>query len=300
MAAGNPNIWYNVYHQVPWGNLIGTYMFLAAVAVGSLGVATLPRLFGKDALKDVELPAIVVGLVSLGALGLILVYDLGRPLRFVNLFIHPQISSPMTWAVFLFTLLGLTGLGYGITVYTDRAKEAKWFGWATLLVGILAMLSNGLELSAVEAKLLWSQGAVLPVIYLATAMASGLSVAILISLAKRTEISGITDLGNYLAWSVGLALFSYGAYFVGIVYQGQVAAYELGILLSSPISLWIGVVLGTVVPLLLLVGATKLLDEEQRSAVNSITAISAILVLVGVWAFRLAIVSAGYQAQILW
>lgn len=298
--AENPVIWYNVYHQASWGNLIGTYMFLAAVAAGSLGVATLPRLFGRDKLRDIEMPSIVIGLASLVLLGLILIYDLGRPLRFVNLILHPQASSPMTWATFLFGILGLTGLGYGLSVYTDRPEGAKWFAWATLIVGIVTMLSNGLELSAVEARLLWSQGAVLPVLYLATAMASGLSVGILVSLFRKSEASSVTEMGGYLAWTVGLVLFSYGAYFVGILYQGEVAVYELGILLSSPLSLWVGVILGALVPLILLVAATKLLDERQRGLGNGATALSAVLVLVGVWAFRMAIVSAGYQAQILW
>lgn len=303
MAAENVNVWYNVYHQAAWGNYIGTYMFLAAVAAGSIGAATLPRLFGRDTLKDIELPAIVVGLASLVVLSLILIYDLGRPERFVNLFVYlpGRIgSSPMSMAVALFSLLGLGSLIWGASVYTDNEQGAMYGAWASLVLAILTMYVNGLELAAVQSRALWSQGAVLPVLYLATAMAAGLSVAVLIGLARRIDTEPLRELGSYMTWSLVLALFTYGVYFDTVAYQGQNAAYELGILLSSSLPITIGVILGTVVPLLLLIGALKLDMGKQRSTLSGAAGISAVLVLIGVWAFRVSIVAAGYQAQILW
>jgi formate-dependent nitrite reductase membrane component NrfD len=97
-----------VVKAAPWTAEIPTYLFLGGVAGGSAVLGAGADLTGRPALRRVS---------RLGALGAItasfavLVHDLGRPTRFLNMLRVAKPTSPMSVGIWLLTTFGpLAGL----------------------------------------------------------------------------------------------------------------------------------------------------------------------------------------------
>ncbi|HEY3896934.1 MAG TPA: 4Fe-4S dicluster domain-containing protein [Pseudonocardiaceae bacterium] len=87
----------NTAHPRPWGWRVITYLWAKAVGAGAMMLAALARLLGLDlgVIGDVVAPA--VGLAGVGLTGVLLVWDLKRPERFLYIFLKPNPRSWLFW-----------------------------------------------------------------------------------------------------------------------------------------------------------------------------------------------------------
>src|SRR3989338_3897912 len=86
------------------GLYIITFVFFIGISAGGIAVASLSHLAGIEKFKSVSRVAEVVAIISLVLAMLAIVLDLGRPERMLNLFIYPQLNSPLIWDVLVINI----------------------------------------------------------------------------------------------------------------------------------------------------------------------------------------------------
>ncbi|WP_245585746.1 4Fe-4S dicluster domain-containing protein [Pseudonocardia asaccharolytica] len=137
----------NTAHPRPWGWRVTTYLWTKAVAAGAMMLAALAHLLGVElgAVGDVVAP--VVGLAGAAVTGVLLVWDLKRPERFLFIFLKPNPTSWLFWgaavlaiasglffAWLVFALLGMDAVLTGLAVPTAIAA-ALTAGYTAFLFG---------------------------------------------------------------------------------------------------------------------------------------------------------------------
>jgi protein NrfD len=302
------------------------YLWIAGVAGGAYFSAFLIDRFTRG--KYPELPQVAtflgVPLVLLGSL--LLVVDLGEQLRAWHLFTRFKLASPMSmgsWVLLLFAAIGivmialwwsrsfepgevrLTVLSGLANVIRPAAPAVRVLAWVELVLAVLLIAYTGVLLSATNQPL-WGGVLLLPALFVASAISTGLALLVLVFRtglggllailfggdgkplpSPMTHAMGISSLGlgiielvvlaGYLAW---LVFFSTAA-----------AAGAVAVLLTGAMSVifWGGVVLvGLLIPLIL-----ELLSVRGREALVGSMLASASLVLLGGLFLRAAVLLGG-------
>lgn len=162
----------NTAHPRPWGWRVATYLWTKAVGAGALMVAALAMLLGRDlgALGDVVAPALALAFTALT--GVLLVWDLKRPARFLYIFLKPNPTSWLVWgAVALAAFAGLALLWLAAGVF-DWPGVLRWVAAPAALAGVLTAGYTGFLFGQAEGRDLWQS----PVLFwhlLAQAVAAG-------------------------------------------------------------------------------------------------------------------------------
>jgi formate-dependent nitrite reductase membrane component NrfD len=154
----------NTAHPRPWGWRVTTYLWAKGVAAGAMMLAGLARLLGVDlgVLGDVVAP--VLGVAGVGATGVLLVWDLKRPLRFLYIFLKPNPRSWMFWGALVlaagaafFTawlVIGVLGV-LGVLDASTTAGVLTWLAGPTVLAAILVTGYTGFLFGQAEGRDLW-------------------------------------------------------------------------------------------------------------------------------------------------
>ncbi|HET9824569.1 MAG TPA: NrfD/PsrC family molybdoenzyme membrane anchor subunit [Chitinophagaceae bacterium] len=89
----------NMRDYVSWGIYISNFVFFVAISlVGSLITAVL-RLANVQWSTPLTRIAEIIAVAAIVFASIIIVVDMGRPERFVNLFVHGRLQSPIIWDV---------------------------------------------------------------------------------------------------------------------------------------------------------------------------------------------------------
>src|SRR5437762_4007706 len=89
----------NMRDYVSWGIYISNFVFFVAISlVGSLITAVL-RLTNVHWATPLTRIAEIIAVSAIIFASLIIIVDMGRPERFMNLFLHGRIQSPIMWDV---------------------------------------------------------------------------------------------------------------------------------------------------------------------------------------------------------
>ncbi|MEZ5044635.1 MAG: 4Fe-4S dicluster domain-containing protein [Saprospiraceae bacterium] len=132
-----------------WGWEVSAYVVTKAIAAGAFLVPFIATVFGGIAIgATTQWLSLGIGLLFLGLTGLLLVMDLDRPDRFLNVLLRPQWGS---W---------LVRGGYAITVYGGLISLlglATWMDWAGLIPAINWLTAITAMLVAVYTAFLFAQ-----------------------------------------------------------------------------------------------------------------------------------------------
>ncbi|HEY8695143.1 MAG TPA: 4Fe-4S dicluster domain-containing protein, partial [Chloroflexota bacterium] len=106
-VSAAPRTVYNVAHEKPWEKLVSGYLWTKSIAAGALIVAGSVLGLGlfSDAVVTVAAP--LVALVFLALTTLLLVVDLGKPLRFLYILTKPNWTSWLVWGSYVLIAYGL-------------------------------------------------------------------------------------------------------------------------------------------------------------------------------------------------
>lgn len=86
-------------NQVFWGLYITTFVYFIGISLAGTLVSAILRLSGQHWQSPVSrIAEVITGSALIGAL-LMVVIDMGRPERLLNIFIHGRIQSPLLWDV---------------------------------------------------------------------------------------------------------------------------------------------------------------------------------------------------------
>ncbi|AGA68399.1 formate-dependent nitrite reductase, membrane component [Desulfitobacterium dichloroeliminans LMG P-21439] len=279
-----------MHPQHVWHDLVVWYLFLAGTGAGIYLITLGNKLLRKDnSLQNIGYfwgPAFVA--VGTG----FLLLDLGRPL-FAPLAVLKPFSSMISIGTIILSLFLVLGLVQMIQNLYRKRETPRYFDWIGFCLAIGTATYTGLLLGVVKAIPFWNSPILLPLLFLASALSSGVGF-ILFSLvvAKKVRSEQISQaLHSILKLDVGLILTEIVV--LGLILyisnqSGGAAASSVAILLEGFLALpfW-GLVIG--VGLLL----PLLLETLVRSQKESVLLICALSLLVGGIALRYSIVFAG-------
>jgi len=290
------NIIYNVEHEMPLGILIALYFYLTGLSAGSFIISTFAYGFGMLRFKPLGKIGVVLATLLLLIAPITLLVDLEQPLRFWHLILYLRITSPITWGTFLLTLYPVNCVIYGYFMFKGDLKRTKIFGLIGIPLALLVHGYTGFILALGKARVLWNT-AIMPPIFLVSAMVSGLAMMILVVIIKDYFIQKekahdptlIFELGKFLVASIALDLILIGIDLT-VLLTSHTEAYLAALMLLkgkfSPLFLGVEVLLGAIIPLLLL------LSPLTRRWVPGF-ALASILVMIGIFAMRYIMVVGG-------
>jgi polysulfide reductase chain C len=263
---------------------IVVYFFLGGLAAGSFLLSVAAN-YWKEDLKPLAKVGAVVTPVALIVGMIILLLDLGMPLRGIGLFVHFNPSSSLSWGFWFLNIFLLLSVIYALLVIKGQDEKAKKFGYLGVPFALLVAGYTGVLLAQAPGRALW-HSPLLPVMFLVGGLTSGLAAVMLIS-AARGQGETSAKLGRLLAGLLVLEAAMLLVEVVTLLNGGDDAALAVTALLSGEFSFafWgLTIVLGTVLP------AIALFRSKVPAAIQ---VIASILVLVGVFTMRYVIVTAG-------
>ncbi len=295
------NIIYNVEHEMPLGLPIATYFYLTGLSAGSFIISTMAYGFGMVKFKPLGKIGVVMATCLLIIAPMILLIDLEQPLRFWHLIIYLRITSPITWGTFLLSLYPMNCMVYGYFMFKGDLRKTKIFGLIGIPLALLVHGYTGFILALGKARVLWNT-AIMPPIFLVSAMVSGLALMILVVIVKDFIIRRgkepnrelIYALGKFLVASIVLDLILIGID-LSVLLTSTTEAYRAAVMLldGSFQFLFLGVelLLGAILPLLLL------LSPFTKRWIPAYAAAS-VLVMVGIFAMRCIMVIGGLSVPL--
>jgi len=286
---------------VSWGMYIFTFAFLVGLSAGGLIMASAAEVFGVEALKPLRRLGVLTAAACVTAAAVIILPDLGRPDRAFNLFIHPNWRSPLIWDLliisvyFAFAVVDLWVMTHRTTEPARRARALKALAFiglptAVLLHSITAWIF-GLQIART-----WWNTALLAPIFIASAIVSGTAFITLIALVlRRYERIALPEatwrwLTGLLAAGIAVDLFFVACDYITIIW-GNVPRQRAALDVILPGGswqwlFWVEWVLGGIVPFVLLVTPSL---RRRFGAIGT----AGVLVMVGVFAYRIELVGAG-------
>lgn len=283
-----------------WHWLIIIYLFLGGLGAGAYltSFAAEKGWLGKNSSLTRIGYYIAPPIVAIGTV--LLVFDLGqgltKPWLLVGLLVNP--SSVMTWGVYILSLFIVVGL---IKAYfTFRKKSVP--NIVTISGAVLALATaayTGLLLAVIEAVPFWATG-VMPVLFVVSALSTGLSITSLLAMLVEKEKFNEGREGLAHIWLIAAELIIV-AVFVGVMFfgvNGPIGKESVDLLVSGVYSyvFWgyfIG--LGLIFPLLAFTynhRKAKKFPAKQKKQHSFLTIVSDLLVILGGFALRALVILA--------
>lgn len=319
--------------NVPWSIMIVLYPYITGLVAGAFVVSALYHVFHQEVLKPVAKLALVTSLCFCSFATLPLLLHLHRPERALNIMVTPSSTSAMAgfgfiynlymlllvvevWLVFRPTIVeraksarGFAGVIYrilslGIREMTEGARAVdEWMIRALAIAGIpIACVLHGYVgflFGAVKANPWWST-ALMPVIFLVSAIVSGIAALLVLYLFASWRRGQQPDPQCVRALSRYLWVFLIGAValemleLVHMAYEGGGEWHVISALLRERLAVSYGLVqvlIGSVCPfVLLLLAITPGIPPRLMSWLSGL---ASILVLIQVFAMRWNVVVGG-------
>ncbi|NDL61094.1 4Fe-4S dicluster domain-containing protein [Phytoactinopolyspora mesophila] len=145
----------NTAHPRPWGWRVSTYLWTKSVGAGALLVVALALFLRIDlgVLTDVVAP--VLALAMTAVTGLLLVWDLKRPARFLYMFLRPQWRSWVTLGAFVLVGFGGVALLWLLAGVGGADGALALVRWLAIPAGVLAAGYTAFLFGQAEGRDLW-------------------------------------------------------------------------------------------------------------------------------------------------
>lgn len=279
----------------PWGLYLMAFMFTVGLAVGSLLVAAVPRLWkglGFEGISKLGAWTAICGAVL--SFGFVIV-DLGGPARVWELFIYSNLSSPLMWDIFALPLFTIVAVAYLWTLV--RADAGKVSDKAVRAMSTLAVVAS-IALCVVDAwifgllpgRAMWNT-ALLGPWFLAAAVASGMALMMILvwlskgSVAFSLPADAMAKMGRVLMVAVAVDLLCLVCDLMVSSYGGAVHAHVVDVLMTGGLApiFWLEVAAALIAIALLVSG------KGQGASLAA-----ALLVLVSVFCKRIQFMISGF------
>lgn len=319
--------------HAPWSIMIVLYPYITGLVAGAFVVSALYHVFHQDVLKPVARLALVTALCFCACATLPLLLHLHHPERAFNIMITPNVNSAMAgfgfiynlymlllvvevWLIFRpdFISLARTSTGKLATLYrvlslgdrevTDESRQAD--DWLIRLLAILGIPAAcilhgyvGFLFGAVKANPWWST-ALMPVIFLASAIVSGIAGLILLYLflswrrGEKADADCVRAMSRYLWISLIVAVSLEMLELIHMGYEGGAEWHVLSELITEHLAVSYGIIqvlVGSLVPFLLL--GLAILPRLNPRFMAFLSGTASLLVLIQVFAMRWNVVVGG-------
>ncbi len=274
------------YSNVPelaYDWMIAAYFFLGGLSAGSF-LFSVATTYWKKEFRPLGKPAAILAPIVMGVGMLILILDLGQPMRSWRLFTSFNPASALSWGVWFLNLFFVFSALYAWGLIKGRPDQVKKFAYLGVPFAILVAGYTGLLLTQAPGNPLW-HSALLPVMFVNGAIASGIALGLLVS-AGRQDAKSLTSVGKVLAYIVLLELGLIAVEMLVLINSGGHGAEVASKLLTGPFALpflGIEVVLGMIIPVALLL----------KSKSPAIQMLASVLILIGIFTMRYVVVVGG-------
>ena len=304
-----PQLVYHIQAGPIWDWRVAMDLFLGGAGVGALLFAiALDVLFRGKYRRICQTGAWLSPiLISLGLL--FLLAKLGRPMHLPLTYMHFNPASPLWWGGVFQPLLILGGIWYAMKWRNAEAEDPgrRALGWCLAVVGVLVGAYHGLLLGVVTARPLWSAGPTVVSALLAF-VATGIAAVMLVHLFRMKRAGRLDDeehaksflqdmlfsrnvlvaalllqLGTFFLWWLSLSTGSLHA-------REAIAAANRT---YGPMFWVLGIGMGLILPLLIggyAVMKTGLVSVNKQVSIITTTSL---LILIGGFFFRLAVLLGG-------
>ena len=279
---------YTIFHHIPWSGTYAIYFFTIGLSAALFFFSALS--WFREEFKPLRLKADVASFGLLLVSGALLIGDLSQPLRFlyaVNPF-YLHFSSPLAWGALNLASFGIVSVLYLIMVKKGNEGLAKKLGVIGSLLALGLPIYTGFDLTVHQNRPVWNTP-LMPVLFVALSLVSGAAVA---SFLAGGEARLIGVLRQIMLWSVGGVAVMLVSLMGTTWYGGVGQELTFMILTTGAMSmafLWLGVILGTAIPIAVLLAPFG----RQPTGVM----LSALLILVGGMALRYSILVGGQIVQ---
>lgn len=305
---------------VTWGIWVAAYVFFAGVSAGAFLLSTLPYVFGIKKYEPLGRLSLFTALIALLASVLLILADLGHPLRgMVRMIIAPNFSSMMTWVAWLYVIYtfilvselwflmrvdlvrsknrgGISGLFAKILAFRSRETSpesvsrdrriVRILGMTGIIVAVFFLGGDGALFAVARAKPFWHTG-LLPITFLVSALLSGGALMVCLAPLFVRGGEGFREMVGSLAKLVGCILA-----FELLILVSEILVTLTGGSPSHAAPLWLMMTgpFAWVFWVLQIGGGTVIplvtLFGRPRLTLRA-SALASFLILVGVFAFRL-------------
>jgi polysulfide reductase chain C len=289
-----------------WGWLIVTYLFLAGAGAGAFVAAVACDLLAPDWSKSLARAGSVASgpLVTVGTVCLVLDLEAGlwQPWRQMYLLSNP--TSMITWGVIILSVFIPVAFLYaaGLNEITIVGRYAKRYLWHLEVIGSFLAVATagytGVLIAVVNGVPFWNTP-VMPVLFMASAMSTGLAVAMIgAAIIDATTIRTLSNfaLGHVIFLAIECVLLML-LIFMSLTRSVE-AAQSANMLISGGLSpyFWaLVVIIGILVPFVLSIAEYLEYGEMPKSLVVG----ADLCVLIGGMSLRALIVFSASPPQIL-
>jgi len=320
--------------ELQWSILIVVYPYVTGLVAGAFILASLERVFHVEAVKPTYRLALLTALSFLLVAPLPLQLHLGRPERSFEMYLTPHRSSAM--AMFGFVYLWYLMAVLLLEIWLDFRRDIVLLsqtttGWKRLLYRILTLGSQnisegalriddrvgyivtiigipsafllhgyvGFIFGSIKANPWWSTP-LMPVVFLFSAMVSGIAVVMLLymlfsNLRKQPiDMPCVDTIAQYLLYAFMIDFTLEMVDLIQRIYEADDSFRSLDFMVHTRLFLSqivLQILVGTVVPILL-IGIIQL-THLRENARKAIYAISGSLTLIGIFAMRWNVVIGG-------
>ena len=286
---------YNIVHQEAFGMNIAIYFYLTGLSAGSFILSTLAYGFGMEQYRPLGRVGVILATLLLIIAPLFLLIHIGIPYRAWHLFVYLNFESPITWGSFLLILYPINCIIYGYFMFKENMKLTRIFGLIGIPLAISVHGYTGFILAFGKARALWNT-AIMPILFLVSAVVSGIALMILVcvikdrffSKQKKINMQLLENLGKLLAWMIVFDLFLVGSDLLVLLISHSDAQDVAHLILAggfSPLFLGVENLLGKIVPFILLI------VPKFRNLTTLI--IASLLVVIGIFFMRYIVVVGG-------
>ena len=285
----------NLTATVPWGTWVAFYIYFVGLSAGAFLVSAMANVLGMKSLHAIERDALFVAVISMIVALLFIQADLGRMDRSFNPLFHRQGMSVLSWEVHAYALYigvlagelyfsmrkdlvtvnengsgiraklaGLLTLGRTSTSEEAIETDRKWLKRLGILGIPLAIFfvhgGTGLLFAVNHSVTYWHTG-VFPVIFIISAVVSGLGLVIALYVARakffgdnlsRELLAGLGKLlGVFILIDIGLKALDTIVGLYGMS-PGKVETWYLILFGENAWAFWLMAIFAWTIPLIIL------------------------------------------------
>ena len=254
---------YGVTREIPWGILIGAYVFFVVTSTGLCIVSSIGHVFGVQDFMPIAKRSVFLAIVTIMAGFTVIFFDIENPFRMAlyNV-ISPNLTSNIWWMGTLYGAYMFFMIVEYILLLAGLHKYAMYAGLLGLISGVSAHSNLGGIFGMLHARPYW-YGPFMPIYFIASAMMSG-SAAIIFFTYLGYKINGemmdkpmeraLEVVGKLATLLIAILMFFYTWKIItGLVGDpSEVAAFKAELAGPYAVNFWVFEVLaGMVIPFIL-------------------------------------------------
>ena len=286
-----------------WGPMIAWYLFLAGASAGAFLTSTFVEAKYPESVKMRVAGRIIAPIfVGIGLLMLMLDAEAGlhNPLRFFWLISNP--GSVMTLGVYFICVFMPVALVSALLEVLKK-RVPKWLTWIGIVFAFAVAAYTGFLLGVVKAYPLWNN-AILPILFVVSALSAGLAATSLVGLIvdrERFEQMWLIKKSHVILSAVEMVVLATMLIIVSAgSFEGAASVYSLVAGQYAP-AFWGGIVLLGLVAPFLIEGYPVFIAKRVETSTTSmvVSVIGEAGVLVGGFMLRLLVILAALPVLFL-